>query len=251
MSNCLWNTMPSTKEEGYKVKRIIRLTRLPLLFVLFAKGLVTFTVTYMPGPFGDKLRYYYYKSRCKYLGRNVKIDLGVTMRNPRFISIYDNSWIDKYVILEAGKINTENLKGRFWKNPDFDLEEGELKIGSNCHIAPFCLIQAHAGISIGNNIAIGSGGKIYSISNVPVDPQNPSQEIYFTPMRQESAYYYASIVIKDNVGIALNSVVFPGVTIEEKSFVAPNSIVMTKIKSNSYAAGNPAKKIRERFLTDN
>ena len=83
-----------------------------------------------------------------------------------------------------------------------------------------------------------------------VDSDNPSEEIYFTPTRREYAYFFAPIVIKDNVGIALNSIVLPGVTIGEKSFVAPCSVVMTSFKSNSYIAGNPARKIRGRFATN-
>ena len=244
--------MQSTKRDADIMKRIIGFIKLPLFFAYGFLGLFRSIVTYMPGHCGDRLRYNYYKSKCKYLGRNVRIEQGAVIINPQFISIGDNTWIDKYAILEAGQnFKKDNLRGRLWKNPDFDLEEGELKIGLNCHIAPFCIIYAQAGVSIGDNSAFGSGVKIYSISNVPSDPQDPSQEIYFTPLRKESAYYYAPIVIKDNVGISVNSIILSGVTIEEKSFVAPSSVVMTRVKSNSYVAGNPARKIRERFWTSN
>lgn len=223
-----------------------KLLKVPLLV---ANSLILFPITYTPGWFGNKLRYFYYKVRCKHLGKKVRIDVGAIIENPQWVFVGDNTWIDKHCILIAGQVKKEGMRGKVGKNPDYLFKEGELRIGANVHIAPFCIIQAHAGVFIEDNSGFSSGVKVYSFSNFPVDPNNPSEEIYFTPMRKKSAYFFAPIVIKDNVGIALNSIVLPGVTIGEKSFVAPCSVVMTSFKPNSYIAGNPARRIRERFVT--
>ncbi len=44
-------------------------------------------ISYLPGAIGFKLRYRFWKNRLKFLGKNVKIDVGVYFQNPQFISI--------------------------------------------------------------------------------------------------------------------------------------------------------------------
>ena len=210
--------------------------------------IVRFFVIYFPGPTGRKLRYLYWKGKFKKCGKNVIIDEGVIIQNPEWISIGDNVWIDKYCILIAGPVNEKEINLRKKDNKNFKGIEGELIIEENVHLAPFCIIQAHGGVFIGKNCGFSSGVKLYSLSNLPSDPSNPSKLVYFTPLnRDNSIYLMGPIVIKENVGIALNSIVLPNVTIHENSFIAPNSVVMSNIPENSYAAGNPAKVIKERF----
>ncbi len=60
------------------------------------------------------------------------------------------------------------------------------------------------------------------------------------------AYISSPIVIEENVWLALNSIVLGGY-IERNSFITSNSIVIHDISENSYASGNPAKRIKERF----
>ena len=55
----------------------------------------------LSGGVGIKLRYYYYKRRLKYLGRNVIIYTGVFISQPENISIGDGTHIDKNCILVA------------------------------------------------------------------------------------------------------------------------------------------------------
>ena len=64
-----------------------------------ASGPIRELVTYWPGSLGFRMRYFYYKRRLKFLGRNVKIDTGVYFQNPQFISISENCWIDKNVVI--------------------------------------------------------------------------------------------------------------------------------------------------------
>ena len=125
--------------------------------------------------------------------------------------------------------------------------EGELIIESNVHIAPFCLIQAHGGAYIGQNCALSSGVKVYSLSNMPRNPYNLDETVYFSPMANNSAYFIGPGMLKENVGIALNCIILPGVMIGENSFATPNSVLLSSITPNSYVSGNPAKRVKERF----
>lgn len=102
----------------------------------------TMIITYMPGSTGQIIRYNYYKKHLKHLGRNVTFDPGIFILNPGYVSIGDNTWIDKYVILLAG-IPCEGKRKIYKKpNPNFDGTIGELTIGKNNHIAPYVLISA-------------------------------------------------------------------------------------------------------------
>jgi len=211
--------------------------------------LIRFPIIYMPGVLGKKLRYWYYKKKFKRCGKNVIIDEGVIIQGAEWISIGDNVWIDKYCVLIAGKVDLEGKIIKRKGNKDFRWEEGELIIGSGVHIGSFNILQAHGGVYLGNNITTSAGVNLYSLSNYPYDENNPELITYANCMVGEGQpvpYIVSPIVINDGVWIALNSIVLGG-TIYKNSFISSNSIVVTDIPENSYASGNPAKRIKERF----
>ncbi|MFA5865482.1 MAG: acyltransferase [Phycisphaerae bacterium] len=216
---------------------------------LAINSIFLFFIIYLPNPLGRKVRYLYYRKKFKRCGKKVYIDEGVIIQNPEYICIGENVWIDKYCVLMAGPVRVEESKYTKRNNLNFTETEGSLVIGDNIHMAPFCVFQAHSGISIGNGCAFSSGVKIYSLSNLPSDPKNPSRIIFFSPMVSDQAILGSPIVLEQNVGVALNSIILPGVTIEKNSFVAPNSLVMTSFKENSYIEGNPARRSKDRFRT--
>ncbi|MGJ0359251.1 acyltransferase [Aliarcobacter cryaerophilus] len=216
------------------------------IFILFL-SLIESLIRNISGSIGEKLRYFYYKYRLQYCGKNVIIKENVYFDNCKSIIIDDNTMIDRNVILMAGNVNLTKYKHRKMSNVKFSENEGVLFIGKNTHIAPNCILQAHAGIKISDNCGISSGVKIYSLINLPNNSLNLEEIIEFTN-RTNNAYYFASpVYIGKNVGISLNSIIMPGVSILNDSFIASNSVVMTNIKENSFAGGNPAKKIKDRF----
>ena len=64
---------------------------------------------------------------------------------------------------------------------------------------------------------------------------------------ERQAVVEGPIYLGDNVGVALNSVILPGVTIESDSFIALNTVVTRSIERNSICSGNPGKVIKKRF----
>ena len=196
------------------------------------------------GRLGIILRQKYYCKRFAKCGKNLRIDEGVIIEGPENIFVGDNVWIDKYCILIAGKVDIPTEQVKVKQNKDYTYKEGELHIGSNVHIAPQCIIQAHGGIFIGDNCGFSAGVKIYSLTNLPVSPSG--EIVHFTPLGNPF-YLKSPIVINENVGVALNSIILPGVSIGKNSFILSNSVVVTSIKENSFAGGNPAKKIKDRF----
>src|SRR3990172_8876498 len=204
--------------------------------------LIVYPLTMLPGALGKRLRYVYWKLRVKQMGKNVFIDIGVQFVNPEYMTIKDNVWIDKYVILLAGPPQ-EQRKGIRKENPSFDLQEGELYIGENVHIAPHCVIQAHGGVWLGNNLGIASGCRIYSLSNHYRNLSDPlDQTEYFFAVQTNLDLFMISgaVVMCDATALGLNSVILPGVTIHCGSWVASMSLVTKDIPPGVVAGGNPA-----------
>lgn len=209
---------------------------------------VKFFIIYMPGATGRRLRYLYYRRKFKKCGKNVIIDEGVIIQNPEWISVGDNVWIDKYSVLIAGPVDLRESIVKKRENLNYKFQVGELIIGSGVHIGIYNIIQAHGGVFIGNNVTTSAGVKIYSLSNYPYNDQDPSMVTYSNCMVSDKnvSYIISPIVIEDGVWIALNCVVLGG-SIGKNSFIASNSLVLKDIPENSYAAGNPARRIKERF----
>jgi len=73
------------------MRRIVKFLKyLPTVFSDFIK----LFIIYFPGPTGRKIRYFYWRKKFKKCGKNVIIDEGVIIKNPEWISIGDNVWID-------------------------------------------------------------------------------------------------------------------------------------------------------------
>jgi acetyltransferase-like isoleucine patch superfamily enzyme len=198
----------------------------------------------MPGGFGNKIRYMYYKNKFKNCGTNVIIDLGVQIDGPEWISIGSNVHIDKYCIIATGKKLIGNIRRK--SNSSFRGEAGEIIIGDNIHIAHFCIIMGYGGVVIESNCAISAGSKIYSLTNTPYDMNDKTKITSIMPHTQ-AIFLLAPVVLNSNVWLGLNSIVMPGTIIDKNSFCVSNSVLMGSFPENSYIAGQPAKKIRDRF----
>jgi acetyltransferase-like isoleucine patch superfamily enzyme len=206
---------------------------------------------FMPGPLGYFLRRSFYKRRLKFLGKRVIIEPGVYMMGPKYISIGDNTWIDKNVILIGGKPTKGERVFIEKGNKFYKGEPGELKIGRSCHISVDCIIQAHGGVQIGDYAGLAAGAKIYSMSlhykglnghrNGPIYKYSPMAP------EDEQCLIIGPVVMEDNTGLALNSVILGGATVGKNSWVGVNSCVIGDIPPNSIAMGCPAKVIKTRF----
>jgi len=117
------------------------------------------------GGIGIWLRRIYYTHRFSECGKNIRIDEGVIIQGKKNFKVGENVWIDKYCILLAGQVNIpENHCKRIPMNLE-TYNEGILEIGSNTHLGIGTIIQAHAGIKIGDNFTTSAGCKLYSLSN--------------------------------------------------------------------------------------
>lgn len=221
--------------------KIVKTVRIPLLVI---KDMARFFIMYMPGPTGITLRRLYYGRAFKRCGKNLVIDIGVSISGAEFISVGDNVYIDKYCVIATGKKLTGKIKRK--PNQDFNFTDGEIVIGDDIHIVQFCIIMGYGGVHIGNNCVLSANSKIYSLTNTAYDPDNKHKIISIMPYTS-APFLLSPVVLKTNVWLGLNTIIMPGVSIQKNSFSASNSVIVDCFEKNSYISGQPAKKIKERF----
>lgn len=112
------------------------------------------------------------------------------------------------------------------------LEPQKIKIGNNCSIGWFCLLDGRGGIKIGNNVNISSYVKIITAGH---DIKSP----YFIGTQ-------APVIIENNVWLATGCTILEGVHIGEGAVVAAGAVVTKDIPPFTVVGGIPAKKISER-----
>ena len=98
-------------------------------------------------------------------------------------------------------------------------------MGINFDIGEFTYINAEYGVSIHDNVQIGSHCSIYSNSTID-DKRGP-------------------VVLKKNCKIGTHSTIMPNVTIGENSIVAAYSFVTKNIPDNEIWGGIPANFIKK------
>ena len=227
------------------------------IFLKFKKAiyyLIEGFIRPIDGSLGELIRYYWYKNKFISCGINVKIGINVKFSGCENIEIGDHVWIDDNTILIAGMpkdFGSREVKIR--KTSTKNLPHGKLKIGSQIHFAPNCIINAFGGgIEIDDYCGFSSGVKIYSMSNHYRSYKNPNLITYSNPMSKKLPIVLSinPIIIEKNCFISLNSIILGG-HISTNSFVTPNSVLIGgKFKSNSIISGQPAKASGERFKKD-
>lgn len=111
-------------------------------------------------------------------------------------------------------------------------EKSQIKIGNDCVILYRSYLNTTCKISIGNNVGIGGYCLIFTHST-------------WKNALEGHPYKFADVIIKDNVWIPWHVIVFPSITIEENVIVGGGSVVSKSLPPNVFAAGNPAKIIKE------
>ena len=134
-----------------------------------------------------------------------------------------------------------NDRFKDWEYPE--IEEGKLtkynwlvqhkdnlSLGYKTDIGAFTYINAKYGVTIEDEVQIGSHCSIYSVSTID-DKEG-------------------EVVLKRNCKIGAHSTIMPGVTVGENAVVGAMSFVNCDIPDNVVAAGVPVKVIRSTNLKD-
>ncbi|MBS4096029.1 MAG: acyltransferase [Sulfuricella sp.] len=113
----------------------------------------------------------------------------------------------------------------------------KINLGNRVVIRPGSMLFADprgdgAGITIEDNVMLGSGVHIY-VHNHRFDDPN-------IPIIDQGHYPSAPVVLKQGCWIGANAIILPGVTVGENSVVGAGSVVTKNIPSRVLAMGNPA-----------
>jgi len=128
-----------------------------------------------------------------------------------------------------------NERFKQWKNPE--IEEGKptkynwvvqhkdkLNLGYKTDIGAFTYINAKNGVTIEDEVQIGSHCSIYSVSTID-GKEGP-------------------VILKKNCKICSHSVIMPGITVGENSVIGACSYVNKNIPDNVVAYGVPVKVVK-------
>ena len=117
----------------------------------------------------------------------------------------------------------------------------DVVIGNNVQFGPNCEITTST--HFGSNILIAGKVSIVGRKNHTYD--NPGKTIWESPRGNDDL-----TIIEDDIWIGAGSIIMSGVCIGRGSIVAAGSVVTNSIPSCEIWGGNPAHKIKNRFLTD-
>ena len=137
----------------------------------------------------------------------------------------------------AGRIFGFDGKGHYIKPGLKVMYRHKLTTGDRLRIAEGATIWAEGGVSLGSDVLIGPGVKIYSSRHSFDDPD--------TPIIQQGGVM-KPILIEDDVWIGAAAVILLGITIGRGSVIAAGAVVSKSIPAYSLVAGNPARIIGSR-----
>lgn len=111
---------------------------------------------------------------------------------------------------------------------------GTIRIGNNCGISNATIFSTES-ITIGDNVRIGGGTKIYDTDFHWLDLER---------RLHEEGGVTKPVLIKDGAFVGAQVVILKGVTIGEKSVIGAGSVVTKSVPDGEIWGGNPAKLIR-------
>jgi acetyltransferase-like isoleucine patch superfamily enzyme len=114
---------------------------------------------------------------------------------------------------------------------------GDIRLGANCTVNPFCVLYGHGGLSLGNDVRIAT--------HCVFIPANHNFDDLTKPIRQQ-AETRVGIVIEDDVWIGAGVRVMDGVRIGGGSVIGAGAVVTKSLPPLSVAVGVPARVVGQR-----
>jgi acetyltransferase-like isoleucine patch superfamily enzyme len=132
-------------------------------------------------------------------------------------------------------------------------KNGKFSIGKNVRISSGCKIYVNGNFSIGNNSYINPNTMVFCDSRISIgdncavswDCQISDCDFHTIQINEEKKLMVRPVTIGNNVWIGARCIVNKGVTIGDGAIIAAGSVVTKDVPSNVIAAGVPAKVIRE------
>ncbi|HEY5040832.1 MAG TPA: acyltransferase [Verrucomicrobiae bacterium] len=163
--------------------------------------------------------------RVRYFGR--KISIGPRTKISRRSSLK---------ICGGGSITI----GRYGRIMDYSLlmsYGGDIEIGDDCSINPFCVLYGHGGLKIGDGVRIAA--------HTVIIPANHSFADVNIPIWRQ-AETRSGIIIADDVWIGAGCKILDGVQIGRGCVIGAGAVVTSSLPDFSIAVGIPARVVGNR-----
>ena len=146
----------------------------------------------------------------------------------------------EFICKGSAKINSSrfyNIIGGDTRSSIIIKNNARLLIGENFKMSNSA-IHCNTNITIGNNVMVGGGCKIWDSDFHPLNYIERKNNV-------KTAIKKSSIIIGNNVFIGGGSIILKGVTIGGGSIIGAGSVVAKDIPENQIWAGNPARYIKD------
>ena len=163
---------------------------------------------------------------------------------PETIKLSSGVYIERYCLINYRNTSDLDITVRIGKNTSIlayailNPQDSKIEIGDNCSINPFCRLCGGGGLTIGNDVRVGTGciflpmNHIFENPNVPIRLQGENRK---------------GILIGNDVWFGAYVKVLDGVTIGDGCVIGAGSVVNKNIPPYSVAAGVPVRIIKKRI----
>lgn len=177
-----------------------------------------------------------YKFRFRSIGRDVRIKPPLLIEGARRVSVGARTLVEQYVgmtVVEEGTIEIgEECELRCFSR--LEAHDGFIRMGNHSSINPFTLLSGYGGLTIGDDVRIGSHCAILSSTH-----RFESADV---TIREQGSERIAT-TIENNVWMGHGCTVLGGVTIGRGAIVGAGAVVTKDVPPNGIVAGVPAKVI--------
>ncbi len=166
---------------------------------------------------GERMRRVLLRAICRSFGNDVKVGVGVLIRDAHTFEIGDGVFIG----------NQTYLQGR---------HDGHCVIGAHTWIGPQSFFDCRD-MELGEYVGWGPGAKVLGSDHTgePVDMPIIQTDLVIRPVR-----------VGFGADIGVNAVLLPGVTVGEGAIVGAGAVVTQDVDPYTIVAGVPAKLLRSR-----
>lgn len=174
------------------------------------------------------------------LGKRSRISVRARLRGPAAAIVVGNDgWLDDECVLDArsGGFIRIGERAEIHRHALFMTYGGEIRIGRNCSVNPFCVLYGHGGLTVGDNVRIAA--------HVVIVPANHNFKRLDVPIAEQGVTA-RGISIGNDVWIGAGARVLDGVKIGDGAIVAAGAVVTTDVAPLEIVGGTPARRIGTR-----
>ena len=177
-----------------------------------------------------------YPTLFKSCGKRPGIGRGVTIRNPKQISIGNKLLLDEYAVLDVrggrGEISIGDRVsiGRF---SIITAKDGSISLAAGANIGTSCRIATQSKVVIGESVLVAAYAYIGPGNHQPGDDG--------TPLISREMEIKGGVEIGAHAWIGTRATILDGVTVGERAIVGAHSLVRENVPAGAIVAGTPAK----------